>query len=342
MSLDFVVLLIAFCGGIFGAAIGGLPSFAFCGLIGLVGVAAGMAGSTFDWHGLVTFGPFFGPQISFVGAVAAAAFARKKGYILTGKEITKGLMGLKDPGVLAVGGIFGALGYIVQTGTAAVFNQGQFDTIAFTVVALALVTKAVFGDGFFGKLSDEARERGRFVPGGSNRWIPYQETMGEKVVIGLGAGGLSAFITGMMLANQAAASNALFVGFLVSAASLLLLQVGVEAPVTHHITLPAAYAVAASGGNILWGVAIAIITSNLGDLGSRVFYIHGETHVDPPAMAIFTGSLLVYLLGVAGVYEVGANILPVLIIAAFVVWALLDSLKSIQPRTAIKRESLEA
>lgn len=48
---DLMLLIVAFCGGVFGAAIGILPSFICVGLVGLPGIAAGIAGSTFNWHG---------------------------------------------------------------------------------------------------------------------------------------------------------------------------------------------------------------------------------------------------------------------------------------------------
>jgi len=41
----------------------------------------------------VTWGPFFSPHISFGGAVAAAAFAAKKGLLESGKDISSALMG---------------------------------------------------------------------------------------------------------------------------------------------------------------------------------------------------------------------------------------------------------
>lgn len=324
MDINTMFLLVSFCGGAFGAALGALPAFILCGFVGLVGVAAGMAGSTFNWHQLVTFGPFFGPHISFASGCAAAAYARKMGYIKSGKEITNALVGLKRPDILAVGGVFGLLAYIVQTGAASIASLGQMDTVAFTVLVIQLIAKVIFGDGFFGRLSPEASSRGRFVLGGDNRWLPWQETMGEKVMIGLAAGGLSAFITSLMLANPLTAGNAPFVGFLISAVILVFLQYGTTVPVSHHITLCAAYGTLFSGGNILWGVVMAIIASMLSDIGARIFFIHGDTHVDPPAFAIFTGSILAYYLGAVGVYKLSANTLPLIIIAIFVLWGVYD------------------
>ncbi|MGI6677699.1 MAG: hypothetical protein ACOX2Q_01105 [Dehalobacterium sp.] len=323
---DWVLLIIAFCGGMFGASIGMLPAFICVGLVGLPGIAAGLAGSTFDWHGLLTFGPFFGPQISFVGAVAAAAYAQKKGYG-GGKDCGRSLMGLNNPKVILVGGIFGALGHILHTGIAYVLSSGQTDTVALTVVIMGVLGKVVFGKhglkDICGELTDEAKAQGRFTCCDKYVWIPYQQKMCQKVIIALAGGGLSAYVTYMMMADPLAATQAVFVGFCISAATLIFLQAGQNSPVTHHITIVAAYAVVASA-SIPWGIAMAIIASQLADLGSRLFLIHGDAYVDPPACAIFSGALLVYLLNVAGVFNVGGNIIPLLIIAVFVVWAAYD------------------
>lgn len=325
---DWILLIVAFCGGIFGAAVGIVPAFICVGFVGIPGIAAGIAGSTFDWHGLLTFGPFFGPHISFASACAAAAYARKRGYIQSGKDGALSLMGLGKPDVLVVGGIFGILGYIVHSGIVAVASQGQTDTVALSVVITSLVAKVIFGDHgikeIFGVLSDEAKARGRFAVGGNNRWCAFQDTMGQKVIIAIGAGGLSAYVTQIMLGGDAAtASQAVFVGFCISAVSLIFLQGGQGTPITHHITITAAYTIAA-GGNIFWGIAMAIIASQLCDILGRLFYIHGDTHVDPPACAICSGAFLVYLLKVAGIFKVGGSVLPLIIIAVFVAWGIFD------------------
>src|SRR3954471_23178282 len=107
--LDPALLLAAFAGGLFGAAIGGLPAFIFTGFAVLLGVAAGLGGSEFnvlaapnDPQG-IAFGVVFGPHISFAAGAAAAAFAAR-GDIVDGKDIATPLAGLGDPLPLLVGG----------------------------------------------------------------------------------------------------------------------------------------------------------------------------------------------------------------------------------------------
>ena len=135
--------------------------------------------------------------------------------------------------------------------------------------------------------TSEAQARGRFVFGGDQRWVAYMESTAEKIIIA-GCRWPVRICYQLDAGKSGYASSAPFVGFLISAATLVFLQYGTAVPVTHHITLRAAYGTLFSGGDILWGVAMAIVGALLADLGARLFYIHGDTHVDPPAFGIFT------------------------------------------------------
>ena len=83
-------------------------------------------------------------------------------------------------------------------------------------------------------------------------------------------------------------------GFGVAAASLIFLHSGSTLPVTHHIALPAALAALASG-NIVIGVVFGLVGAVAGEFFSRLFLIHGDTHIDPPAAAIGATVLLLRL-----------------------------------------------
>jgi len=104
VSFEWGILLAAFGGGLFGAAIGALPAFVFTGIAVLVAFGAGLGGASFDVIGLVVFGPVTGPHISFAGGAAAAAFAARRGDIEDGKDIITPLAGLGDPLPLLVSG----------------------------------------------------------------------------------------------------------------------------------------------------------------------------------------------------------------------------------------------
>ncbi|AHY46308.1 Hypothetical Protein RradSPS_1025 [Rubrobacter radiotolerans] len=306
MDFSLLLLIAAFGGGLFGAAIGGLPAFIFTGFLVIAGVATAIAGGEYDIIGNVAFGPVFGPHISFAGGVAAAAFAKRRGLLENGKDITAGLAGVNSPAVLLVGGAFGALGYLIAS-FLNIFLTGYTDTIALTVFISAVIVRLVFGNsGLFGSLEPAARQRGRFNPGEEQVWVPQQEAWGQAAVIGAGVGAISGFMyitVAAVGADVAPAGQVL--GFGIAAASLIFLQFGATIPVTHHMALPAAVAAANLGAGasdalaiviaVIGGVAGAIV----GEFASRLFLIHGDTHIDPPAIAIFVMTTVFILLGLA-------------------------------------------
>ena len=330
-------LIAAFGGGAFGAAIGALPAFCFTGFAVIAGEAAnaigisGVEGAELGASGitgLVGFGPVFGPHISFAAGAAAAAYAAKKegamppqedGGYHPGKDIAYAL-GTR-PDVLAVGGAFGIFGALCNNVLATfVASAVAFDTIAFTVFFSALVHRVVFGYSLFGSPGGSGYfdmtpfENGEEVAadGGSEvmrpavePWLPHQYTWGNVAMIGLVAGLLGGFLV--------ISTGSMFLGFGISAASLTFLNLGVEKiPVTHHMTLPASAGAAAlvsdpTGSSQVVAIIIAgvfgMAGALIGEAGQRVFYAHGDTHVDPPAFAIFVCTLIIGILGVAGVSQ---------------------------------------
>jgi hypothetical protein len=301
LELDFslVVLLAAFGGGIFGAAIGGQTAFVFAGFMVLVGVANSFAGGTYDFLGNVAFGPVFGPHTAFAGGAASAAYAARYGSMESGRDIGTPITATGNPMALIVGGVFGMFGYAVVTLLNAVLvgERGLIvtDTVALTVALSGIAARILFGrSGLFGPLTPDARERGRLRPGGAQVWVAHQQQLWTTSVLGLGSGLLSAFV--VMTAHDlnpdfVPAATVLMFG--ASAISLLLLQFGLEGPVTHHMTLPGAVVAAAvvaagsPGGWVLVAGAVGGVAGGLlGEVAARVFLIHGDTHVDPPAIAI--------------------------------------------------------
>ncbi|WP_049992273.1 hypothetical protein [Natrinema salifodinae] len=339
--LDLAELIAAFAGGAFGAALGPLPAFIFTGFLVIAGEAATLvdpeAAAITD---SVAFGPPFSPAISFAGGVAATAYAARRGYIDAdfdyhqAKNIAYAL-GTK-PDVLAVGGAFGILGYWLQTVSAELAMP--YDPIAMGVVLSALAHRLILGYSVIGTVrgssildmspfedgerrvigepatdggkaqviaESDADQRGRLVV---EPWLGHQYRWGHVAMIGLTAGILGAYV--------ALATGSAFLGFGISAASLIFLNCGVEQiPVTHHITLPAstaALAVTAEGDALIAGASteVALVVgltfgvacALFGELFQRVFYAHGDTHWDPPAAGIVFGTFLVALLYAVGVF----------------------------------------
>lgn len=84
------------------------------------------------------------------------------------------------------------------------------------------------------------------------------------------------------------------VGWAISAASLAFLAFGLSCPVTHHMTIVGAYA-AVTTGSILVGAVFGVIAGLIGKASSRLFLVHGDSHIDPPANAIWIGATIVFV-----------------------------------------------
>ena len=286
MNLSLELLLSAFGGGCLASLVGGLPSFIFCGIIAIAGLAGGESGA-----GLVgvAFGPWFGPHIAFAGGAAAAAFAGKKGLLENGADIGAPLYKFSDISVIVVGGIFGIIGCIVQqfygTFLGGEFGNGYFDTIALTVFTLGVVARLVFGKtGLTGK-----RDGKGLMP--ESKSLVFETFCG--VVLGL----ISAYV--------AITTGLTSLPFGLSAVSLILLHYGAPSLASHQMTNCAAVAASAyflgkTGVSPATAVIIGAIFGGLGGaLGSiygSIFNSHVDTHIDPPAMAIATLTLITALI----------------------------------------------
>lgn len=153
------LLVLAFAGGAFGAAVGALPSFVLAGLMVVAGellsiLARGTGASVPDLTGGIAFGVVLGPHVAFGGGAAALAYAATRGYLnadsdfeyAPAKEVTRGL-GTR-PDVLVVGGVFGVVGFAVAALSAALALPT--DSVALGVVGSALVHRVVFGYSLIG------------------------------------------------------------------------------------------------------------------------------------------------------------------------------------------------
>jgi hypothetical protein len=287
-----MAVVAAFGGGVLGAAIGAVPVFIFTGLLAILGVAAASGGGSELLQ--VAFGPVLGPHVSFGGGVAAAAYAGSRGFLKTGRDIASALMGIGRMDVLFVGGLFGSLGYVLHWVLTASGGAVWTDTIALAVVISNLVARLVFGrTGPFGSVG--APQARRFRPDDSASWLPWQQQWTHVVVIGVGVGLVGSYLT----ARSGLAAGRESLGFGISTVILTFLVMGNKVPVTHHISLPAALGVV-NGGGVIAGAICGIIGALLGELASRVFLIHGDTHIDPPAVAIAAVATLLAISRAAG------------------------------------------
>lgn len=308
MEFELFDFLTSAGGGAFGAAIGGLQAFIFTGFLVLAGVV-GLVGGNDTLLNFGAFGPIFGPHISFAGAVAAAVYAARRGYGgLEGKDIVTPLISLGRPDVLLVGGIFGMFGYVLNNIVALIpWFGSNTDTIAFTVVVSGIVARLMFGrTGLLGAVP-QGSGWSRFAPTDTANWIRYHEKPGQATVLGLFAGLAGAGIAIVFTAsfgNDPGGGQTVMFG--VSAMSLLFLSLGMSVPVTHHMTLPAAVAAMAfmpifgnAVGALVMGMIFGVLGALIGEFFSRLWHIHGDSHIDPPAAAIWPTTTLALALAAA-------------------------------------------
>lgn len=267
---NLTLLLAAFGGGLFAAALGPIGAFSLSGAMILVGIGTALTGNA-DIVGLLAFGQYTGPHIAFASAVGALAYARRMGYTYNGMNVLLPLQSLRRWDVLVVGGLFGMLAQVLQS----VFvGLGlTIDTIALTVTILCLLARIFFGKaGFLGSTPKEIK------------LISDGNTFTYMLALGLGVGLVSSYAT-MVTGDPT-------IGFGFSALSLILLWHG-DFPVTHHIAICGAYAFVATGSLIVGGV-FGLIAAIIGMIIGNIFNKNTDTFIDPPGFTVAIMSFIIF------------------------------------------------
>jgi energy-converting hydrogenase Eha subunit A len=323
MTFDVFSLLLAFGGGFFAAAIGGLHAFIFTGFLALAGHVLLFATGSSDFLGYTAFGPLFGPHIAFAGAVAAVAYAGhmnrnvEVGGEVGGKDIGVPLIQIERPDVLVVGGLFGMFGYVCQFLISKIPGFGGLtDSVALTVIISAFIARIAFGrSSIFGHLPEGAGW-GRFAPRDDAAWVRWHERFVPNTILGFVVGLLAAGVCIKLAAlypEWGSNGSAYTLIFGLSAMSLLFLSLGLSFPVTHHITIIGALAglkfLPIIGNHpipamIIGGVA-GMFSAWFAEFFARLWHDHGNTHIDPPAAAIWPMTLIVN--GLALLFASGAT-----------------------------------
>ncbi len=295
--MSILALIAAFGGGVFAAAIGGVEAFIFTGIFAIVGGAAGMMGFADSSNILVNyfaFGPFFGPHIAFAGAVAGAAYAKKKGYLENGADIISSLAGLNRPDVLLVGGLFGVIGFLIKELVIVNLFAGTIsprlvtDAPGITVFISAILVRLIFG----GKMRT------------SENFISKGNVLGTTLVISIF---YSLVVGGLYLAAVEAGIPIKAFGGLYHVIVFGLAAVGLTFAVAgqpffgcHHIVIIAAEATVQSYAMthqpifaLAMGILFGTLAGLIGDIEGNTINCGTDSHIDNPAAAIFIMTFLV-------------------------------------------------
>ena len=297
----------AFCGGAFGAILGGSAAFALTGVFCAISMAALLGGADAPFlHTAVAFGPMMLPAVSYAAGATSAHYARWRGYLPygEGRNTDRSLWTLGKPDVILFGGCVGALGWIMNSLMGKIGLGAIMDTSAAYIWFITLTLKIVLDHEVFSKMDDASARLGRFHRRAKS-WQPHMTRPFDMVLYAGVIAGIAACCVSEVLAseNEMFRQYGIFLPFTVSCVVLVLGQGKTQVPTTHHITVCTAYAMAA-GGSIGWGVLAGVAVTILGDFLGRVFHVHGDVYICPAAMSIVVISLLVKgLLPAIGAYS---------------------------------------
>ena len=319
--LDGLYLAVAFCGGMFGAAVGGLPSFILCGCALITGSIIALVTGDSSFNNLVTWGPFLGPHVTFAGGVAAAALASRKGRLESGRNILFPLIRFRSPLVLVTGGIFGVVGCILAWGMTLIPSMKGIpwtNPIALSIAINTLIVRLVLGrTGILGAVSNRA---GRWVPDEEKTSFPSHISPPLLLAVTAAVSLPVAFVTRVIPQSQE-------ILFGTSIVALVLPVIVFKVPLLFHVVLAAELG-SADGSALGWGVTFAFLAAVLTEIFACLFLVHGDTHVDPPAMALSVVCSLYPLLTFVGVLSTpGSWSVLIAGAVAFSGYALLSTLR---------------
>ena len=174
--------------------------------------------------------------------------------------------------------------------------------MALTVLLSGLVARLIFGKtGIFNWTSQLTDKE---------CWLRWQEKPSQWITIGVAAsllsGGLTLTVAYLLPhvspeTEKVLLANAQTLPFGISAITILMLILGFKIPVTHHITITAGLAAMVwfpvLGNSLLLALVAAVVfglmAAGLAEFSQRLMYARGDTHIDPPAAAIWLSHTVV-------------------------------------------------
>ena len=155
----------AFCGGAFGAMLGGSAAFALTGVFCAISMAALIGGADAAFlHTAVAFGPMMLPAVSYAAGAASAHYARWRGYLPRGegRNTDRALWTLGKPDVILFGGCIGLLGWALNALMGSLGLGTVMDTSAAYIWFITLTLKIVLDHEVFSQPDAESARLGRF------------------------------------------------------------------------------------------------------------------------------------------------------------------------------------
>lgn len=197
----------------------------------------------------------------------------------SGRDISTSLLGLEKPKVLLVGGLFGVVGYLITLALTYVPSYNQYAPI--NVIALAVILSMFIIRLIYGKSPILSRAKDGeccWIPTESASWINYQSKPASLVLLSIAVATPASY-----LAIAMPGSSGIVFGFVTL--MLLFMLIGFKVPVTHHIALSASM-VTTCTGSMEWGILFGFMGAYLGEICACMFLYRGDTHIDPPTMAL--------------------------------------------------------
>jgi hypothetical protein len=280
LFFDPFLVLFAFGVGILGAMFGGIQTFICTGFAGIVVYILKAAGVEPTLLGDTVLNTLLLPAIIFNGsAVATAVAAKKYPDQIQGWDITRSLIFLHDTSIMLVGGAAGSVGYLVFSFFSHIGLPA--DPGATAIIVVGVLTRLLLSNGR--KVNPDASAYYREQ--GLGYWV-------FQTVNCIATAAVFAFIL------HEAGPDFYGVGFSISAALLLFGYAGdgQKVPTTHQITSVVGTALAVTGGNIAIAIVFATLANHIYLVFAKYFNEDCSTHIDPPAVGIFVGSLLLNLI----------------------------------------------
>lgn len=266
--------ILAGCAGMIGTLMGGTPAFITLGLAGIIMIIMSSCGVDTTWFSEYVVNLMLLPAVIFNADVVGVAFLAKNREDINGYDTWRSLAYTMDPKILCVGFMTGVCSWLLFSLVS--YLNFPCDCGAFTVLTVAIITR------FFLSKGRKVREDG----------VEILSKLPKKVWI---FHILFSAIIAFVFAYFTETTGYYFIGFYVSALSLLWILVDPVFPATHHITLVAGYAMMCTHNYVI-AVILGVLSELLCYAFTIVFNDKCSTHIDPPTVPILLFSTILFVI----------------------------------------------